>query len=82
MNTAPLFVSLFPERDRSCHLVVHEDDSHERCRMPLGLRRKLPFEKPFTLQSYIDGAHKISDARVLVVVKSLGPRKKSSAIAS
>lgn len=78
-TTAPLFVSLFPERDRSCYLMVHENsDDGSLCMKPLGFRSGQSLAGLMTLQNFIDGGHEVVDARILVVVKSIGAKKKST----
>jgi hypothetical protein len=78
--SAPLFASLFPERDRNCHLMVHENSDDGRYRSPLGYREGVPLNGLMTLQNFIDGGYDVPDAKILVVVKSVGSRKKSIVI--
>lgn len=74
--SAPLFASLFPERDRTCHLMVHENsDDGQVLRRPLGYRRGHPLSGVMTLQNFVDGGYDVVDAKILVVVKSLGVKK-------
>ncbi|KAK3068632.1 hypothetical protein LTR53_013649 [Teratosphaeriaceae sp. CCFEE 6253] len=76
-TSAPLYASLFPERDRSCHLMLHEhSDDGSMYRKPLGFRKGLPLTGLITLQNFIDGGYDIVDARILVVVKSIGAKKR------
>lgn len=75
--TAPLFSSLFPERDRNCHFMIHENSDDGRYRTPLGYRQGVPLNGLMTLQNFIDGGYDVADAKILVVVKSIGARKKS-----
>lgn len=78
-TAAPLFASLFPERDRSCHLMVHENsDDGTMFKRPLGRHEGRPLQGLMTLQNFVDGGYDVVDARILVVVKSLGQRKKSA----
>ncbi|TKA83352.1 hypothetical protein B0A55_01028 [Friedmanniomyces simplex] len=75
--SAPLYASLFPERDRSCHLMLHENsDNGSMHKKPLGFRKGQPLARLMTLQSFIDGGCDVLDARILVVVKSIGPKKR------
>lgn len=77
-TAAPLFASLFPERDRSCHLMVHENsDDGTMFRRPLGYREGRPLSGVMTLQNFVDGGYDVVDAKVLVVVKSVGVKKTS-----
>jgi hypothetical protein len=79
--SAPLFASLFPERDRSCHLMVHENSDHGTMfKRPLGHREGRQMSDLMTLQNFIDGGYDVVGAKILVVVKSLGQRKKSKSI--
>jgi hypothetical protein len=75
--SAPLFASLFPERDRSCHLMIHENsDDGTMFKRPLGHREGRRMADLMTLQNFIDGGYDVVGARILVVVKSLGQRKR------
>ena len=75
--SAPLFASLFPERDRSCHLMVHENsDDGKMYTKPLGHRTGHPLNGLMTLQNFVDGGCDVIDAKVLLVVKSFGVRKR------
>ncbi|KAK6440557.1 hypothetical protein LTR95_003224 [Oleoguttula sp. CCFEE 5521] len=74
---APLFASLFPERDRSCHLMIHSrSDDGVMLKRPLGHSDSRPLTGLMTLQNFVDGGYDVLDAKILVVVKSLGMRKK------
>ena len=76
-SSAPLFVSLFPERDRSCHLMVHQNsDNGNMCAAPLGYRNGRQLSGLMTLQNFIDGGYDVIDAKIHVVVKSIGAKKK------
>ncbi|KAK3715967.1 hypothetical protein LTR37_006697 [Vermiconidia calcicola] len=78
-SSAPLFASLFPERDRSCHLMIHENsDNGIVCRSPLGYREGRPLSGVMTLQNFIDGGYDVLDGKVLLVVKSMGAKKKGT----
>lgn len=75
-SSAPLFASLFPERDRTCHLMVHENsDDGQVLRRPLGYRKGYPLSGVMTLQNFADGGYDVNDAKILVVVKSIGAKK-------
>lgn len=77
VSTAPLLVSMFPERDRSCCFMVQENsDDGSLCKKPLGYKEARPLTGLMTLGSFIAGGHEIVDAKILVCVKSLGPKKK------
>lgn len=78
-TSAPLFASMFPERDRSCHLKVHDDsDDGNICSLPLDYHPSIPLSGVMTLQNFIDGGYDVVGARILVVVKSIGARKKGA----
>jgi hypothetical protein len=79
--SAPLFASLFPERDRSCHLMVHENsDDGTMFKRPLGHREGRQMSNLMTLQNFIEGGYDVVGAKILVVVKSLGQHKKSELV--
>lgn len=74
--SAPLFASIFPERDRSCHFMVHENsDDGQMLSRPLGYREGRPLNGLMTLQNFVDGGYDVLDAKILVVVKSIGAKK-------
>jgi hypothetical protein len=76
-SSAPLFTSVFPERDRNCHLMVHEhSDEGVLCKTPIGYRRGQPLPGLMTLQNFVNGGYDVADGRILVCVKSIGARKK------
>lgn len=75
---APLFTSVFPERDRSCHFVVHEEGFFAgRFRTPLGYDEGESLPNLMTLRSFIDGGYDVPNARLLLCVKAVGPKKTS-----
>ncbi|CAK4032066.1 Hypothetical predicted protein [Lecanosticta acicola] len=74
--SAPLFASLFPERDRNCHIMVHENSDNGMFKTPLGFREGIPLNGLMTLQNFIGGGYDVSEAKILVVVKSIGAKKK------
>lgn len=74
--SAPLFVSLFPERDRGCYLMVHEkSDNGTQFKLPLGYNEGRALDGLMTLANFIDGGADVVDAKIMVVVKSIGHRK-------
>lgn len=76
-DTAPLLVSIYPERDRSCHFMVHEQsDEGLLCKMPLGYEEGKQLDKMVTLKNFVEGAWEVLDAKIMICVKSIGARKK------
>ena len=76
-SSAPLFTSIFPERDRSCHLMIHENsDEGVQYKKPLGYKEGQPLPGLMTLRNFIDGGYDVADGRILVCVRSIGARKK------
>lgn len=56
--------------------MVHENsDDGQMLKRPLGYRRGLPLSGVMTLQNSQDGGYDVVDAKVLVVVKSVGAKK-------
>ncbi len=67
---------MFPERDRSCHLMAHDNtDDLSLCIFPLSYHEGRPLIGVMALQNFIDGGYDVVDARILVVVKSIGAKK-------
>lgn len=56
--------------------MVHNNSDNGMFRMPLGYRAGLPLNGLMTLQNFIDGGYDVLDAKILVVVKSIGAKKK------
>jgi len=76
VSTAPLLVNIFPERDRSCHFMIHEtSDAGKQCKVPLGYEDGQSLSKLVTLNDYLNGGHELDGVRILVCVKSIGPKK-------
>ena len=75
---APLMVSIFPERDSSCHFMVKDEanDTSVLYKAPLGHREGQPLAGLMTLQNFIEGGYEVATPRILVCVKSIGARKK------
>lgn len=78
MSTAPLLVNVFPERDRNCHfMVLDKVDDGKQCKSPLGYEEAHQLPNLVTLWDYMSGEHEKLDVRILVCVKSIGPKKSS-----
>jgi hypothetical protein len=59
--------------------MVHEhSDNGTMFKRPLGHREGRQVADLMTLQNFIDGGYDVVEARVLVVVKSLGQRKRGT----
>jgi hypothetical protein len=59
--------------------MIHENsDQGVLCKTPLGYREGQPLAGLMTLKNFVDGGYDIVDGRMLVCVKSVGARKKSS----
>ncbi|KAF1350721.1 hypothetical protein BDV97DRAFT_154736 [Delphinella strobiligena] len=72
-----IHIDLFPERQQYCHFSTHdENDEPTQCRAPLGFETALNIQSLMTLKAYVDGGWEVDDAKIMVVVKSIGARKK------
>lgn len=57
--------------------MVHENsDSGVMYRTPIGYREGRPLNGVMTLEHFVDGGYEVVDAKILVVVKSVGARKR------
>lgn len=56
--------------------MIHENSDVGIYKTPLAYRPGLPLNGLMTLQNFIDGGYDVIDAKVLVVVKSIGARKR------
>lgn len=62
--------------------MVHESSDDGRMyRSPLGYRERVPLNGLMTLQTFIDGGYDVTDAKILVVVKSIGAKKRGERMA-
>jgi hypothetical protein len=69
---APLYVKIFPEKDKSCHIRLLDDPENIRvCQKPLNYESTL-----MSLREFTQGGFEVTDAKVLVIVKSISARKK------
>ncbi|KAI4617561.1 uncharacterized protein J4E87_008197 [Alternaria ethzedia] len=76
-NTAPLFTTIFPEGERHCHVMVHENsDDGTRFKRPYGVRDNRVLSGLMTLKTFTDGGYDVEEPKLLVCVKSIGARKK------
>lgn len=71
---APLYIKIFPEKDKSCRIRVLEGAEFANlCRKPLNYQPTLMSLKPFA-----HGGSEVIDAKILVVVKSVSARKRGN----
>lgn len=74
LSTA-LCVTLFPARDRSSHLEINEAQNDSLLyRLPLDCVHESG--QLMSLRDFLAGCHETRDAKILVIVKSIGSRKK------
>ncbi|KAF1994902.1 hypothetical protein P154DRAFT_501038 [Amniculicola lignicola CBS 123094] len=77
LSTAPLFTSIFPERERSCHIMIHENsDNGTMCKKPFRCEDSEQLAGLMTVKSFTDGGYDVDSCKVLVCVKSIGAKKK------
>lgn len=78
-STAPLFTSIFPEGERHCHLMIHENsDNGTLLKRPFNCRDSKVLLGLMTLKSFTDGGYDIDEPKLLVCVKSIGAKKRCS----
>lgn len=79
--SAPLFISIFPEGDRSCHMMVHQiADNGTLYKRPLDHVKGETIPGLMTLTTYITGGHEMNDVKLQLCVKSIGPRMKGTKV--
>jgi hypothetical protein len=83
VSVAPLFTSIFPERDRHCYIMLHDHcDTSTRFRLPLGYSDDgetadiVARPELMTLKTFVSGGHDVANSRLLLCVKGVGARKK------
>ena len=76
-----LHVNLYPEGDRTCHIMVHTDsDDGSVCKQPIGYRPQQPLTGLMRVKNFNDGGNEAHDSRVLLCVKSVGQRKRGQLV--
>ncbi|KAF2276361.1 uncharacterized protein EI97DRAFT_398063 [Westerdykella ornata] len=73
---APYFTSIFPERERCCHIIFHEstEDDGNCYRHPYGCSGTELVPGLMTLREFTNGGYDVEEAKLLVCVKSIGAR--------
>lgn len=56
--------------------MIHDNSDDGRYRTPLDYTEGVPLDGLMTLQNFIDGGYDVTDARIVVVVKSIGSKKR------
>ncbi|KAF2736092.1 hypothetical protein EJ04DRAFT_598839 [Polyplosphaeria fusca] len=76
-TAAPLFTSIFPERERSTYAMFYENDDDDTAfRRPPGCEGNPGLSGLMTLKNFTNGGYDVDDCKLLVCVKSIGARKK------
>lgn len=76
-NSAPLFTTIFPEGERHCHFMVHENsDDGTQFKRPFNCKDSRALPGLMTLKSFTDGGYEVDEPKLLVCVKSIGARKR------
>lgn len=76
-NSAPLFITIFPEGERHCHLMVHDNsDDGTQFKRPFDCKDLSALPGLMTLRTFTDGGYDIDEPKLLVCVKSIGARKR------
>ncbi|UPX14921.1 uncharacterized protein EKO05_0005392 [Ascochyta rabiei] len=76
-DSAPLFTSIFPEGERHCHLMVHENsDNGTQFKRPFNCTDFRALPGLMTLKSFTDGGYDVDEPKLLVCVKNIGARKR------
>jgi hypothetical protein len=75
-STAPLFTSIFPEGERNCHFMTHNNsDDGKRFKRPFNCGNAKLLPGLMTLKSFTDGGYEVADSKLLVCVTSIGAKK-------
>lgn len=76
-NSAPLFTTIFPEGEKHCYLMMHENsDDGTQLKRPFNCRDSRALPGLMTLRSFTDGGFDVDEPKLLVCVKSIGARKR------
>ncbi|KAG9758400.1 hypothetical protein KCU73_g3915, partial [Aureobasidium melanogenum] len=75
-TVAPLYIKIFPEKDKSCHILVLDDPKFAQlCRKPLNYESTL-----MSLKAFTHGGSEVTEAKILVTVKSISTRKRGNGV--
>jgi hypothetical protein len=73
---APLYIKIFPEKDKNCHIRLLDNlETIQVCLKPLNYESTL-----MSLKEFAQGGFEVTDAKVLVIVKSISTRKKGQQV--
>ncbi|KAJ4990105.1 hypothetical protein SVAN01_04386 [Stagonosporopsis vannaccii] len=76
-NSAPLFTTIFPEGERNCHLMIHENsDNGTQFRRPFNCTDSEALPGLMTLATLTDSGYDVEEPKLLVCVKSIGARQR------
>ncbi|KAL5119977.1 hypothetical protein ACEQ8H_002075 [Pleosporales sp. CAS-2024a] len=72
-STAPLFTSIFPEGERNCYLMVHENSNHgTQFKRPFNCSDSATLPGLMTLKSFGDGGYEVDEPKLLVYMNRNG----------
>lgn len=73
---APMYIRIFPEKDKNCHIrLLDGPEFVQACRKPLDYQPTL-----MSLKDFVQGGSEVTDAKILVVVKSISTRKRGDEV--
>jgi len=76
-STAPLFTSIFPEGERNCYFIIHENsDDGTQFKRPFNCKDSSTLPGLMALKTFADGGYDMDDPKLLVCIKSIGAHKK------
>ena len=68
-TSAPLFTSIFPERERHCHILFHQNgDPGTVCKRPYKCKDTQTVSGLMTLRNFTDGGYDVDNGKILVCV--------------
>ncbi|KAI4723919.1 hypothetical protein E4T49_08340 [Aureobasidium sp. EXF-10728] len=69
---APMYIRIFPEKDKNCHIrLLDGPEFIQACRKPLDYQPTL-----MSLKDLVQGGSEVTDAKILVIVRSVSTRKR------
>lgn len=76
LTTAPLFTSIYPEGERNCHIIFHQNsDDGTIFRKPFIEKDEQALPGLMTLKNFMDGGYDVPNCKLLVCIKSIGANK-------
>ena len=77
LTASALSVNLFPKKEKASHIAVDDDGNQlAQSKHQLSIDYSQHKKSLMTLKGFVDGGWEVADARIIVIVKSIGARRR------